>query len=198
MIIYQHRVEGGYSDMAVANKAKYAILGSLSLMPMSGYDIKKFSDGSIAHFWNENYARIYPVLKQMEKEGLVIKETMQTEGRPSRNVYSITDKGRNELDQWLLEPVEDVRPREELLLKLFFSEKVPVENLIEKINAEKEKCQKYVEEYLRIEDFLKTDERTKNDRSLPLWLATINYGKLWRGSVIKWCDETLKSLESMK
>ena len=184
--------------MAVANKAKYAILGSLSLMPMSGYDIKKFSDGSIAHFWNENYARIYPVLKQMEKEGLVIKKTVQTEGRPSRNVYSITDKGKSQLNQWLLEPVEDVRPREELLLKLFFSEKVPVENLIEKIKAEKEKCQKYVEEYLRIEDFLKTDERTKNDRSLPLWLATINYGKLWRGSVIKWCDDTLKSLESMK
>jgi DNA-binding PadR family transcriptional regulator len=123
--------------MAVANKAKYAILGSLSLMPMSGYDIKKFSDGSIAHFWNENYARIYPVLKQMEKEGLVIKETMHTEGRPSRNLYSITGKGRSQLDLWLLQPVEDIRPREELLLKLFFSENVPAENLIEKLTAEK-------------------------------------------------------------
>jgi len=184
--------------MALANKTKYAILGALSHMPMSGYDFKKFSDGSIAHFWNENYARIYPVLKQMEKEGLVIKETMQTEGRPSRNMYSVTDKGKSQLNQWLLQPVEDVRPREELLLKLFFSEKVPVENLVDKIKAEKEKCQKYIEEYLRIECFLQTDETTRNERSLPLWLATLNYGKLRRESVIKWCDETLKSLKLMK
>lgn len=181
--------------MAVANKTKYAILGCLNLRPMSGYDIKKFSDGSIAHFWNENYARIYPVLKQMEKEGLVIKVTMHNAGRPSRNLYSITDEGKSQINQWLLQPVEDVHPREELLLKLFFSEKVPVENMVGKINAEKEKCQKCIEEYLRIEHFLKTDEKTKDDRSLPLWLATLNYGKLWRASVITWCEVTLKSLE---
>jgi PadR family transcriptional regulator AphA len=184
--------------MALANKTKYALLGALSHMPLSGYDIKKFSDRSISHFWNENYGRIYPVLKQMEREGLVVKKTLQTEGRPSRNVFSITAEGRRQLDQWLLQPVEDVRPREELLLKLFFSENVPLENLIDKIEAEKEKCQQYIGEYLRIEHFLKTDETTRREPSLPLWLATLSYGKLWRGSVITWCDETLKSLESMK
>jgi DNA-binding PadR family transcriptional regulator len=133
----------------------------------------------------------------MEQEGLVTKETLQTEGRPSRNVYSVTDKGKRQLDLWLLQPVEDVRPREELLLKLFFSGNVPAENLIEKLAAEKEKCQKYIDEYLQIEHFLRTDETTRNERSLPLWLATLSYGRLWRESVIKWCDDTLKSLESM-
>jgi PadR family transcriptional regulator AphA len=184
--------------MSIANNTKFAILGALSHMPMSGYDIKKFSDNSIAHFWNDNYARIYPVLKELEKEGLAVKETVQTEGRPSKNVYSITDKGRKELDQWLLQPVEDQRPREELLLKIFFSENVPVSSLVEKLQAEKEKCQKYIEEYRQIEHFLKTDEHTMNERGLPLWLMTLNYGKIWREGVIKWCDQTMKSLKSMK
>ena len=183
--------------MALANKTKYAVLGALSLTPMSGYDIKKFSDGSIAHFWNENYARIYPVLKEMEREDLVTKETTQSENRPPKNVYSITVKGRNELNQWLLQPAEERRLREELLLKLFFSENVPVENLIGKIEAEKQKNKQYLEEYGRIEHFLKTDETTRNARGLPLWLATLNFGKFFRAAVIKWCDETVESLKTM-
>ena len=182
--------------MALANKTKYAILGALNHMPMSGYDFKKFSDNSITHFWNENYARIYPVLKEMEKEGLVSKETSQTEGRPSKNTYSITAKGRDELNLWLLEPAEERHLREELLLKIFFAENVPRENLIDKLKTEKEKNQKYLEEYFHIEQFLTTDECTRNERGLPLWLATLNFGKHFRRGIIAWCDETLKSLES--
>ena len=183
--------------MAVANKTKYAILGVLSICPMSGYDFKKFSDGSIAHFWNENYARIYPVLKEMKGEGLVTKKTMQKENRPPRNVYSISAKGKKELDQWLLRPAEERRLREELLLKLFFSEKVPVEHLKGKIEAEKQKNQQYLEEYARIEHCLKTDEATRNAPGLPLWLSTINFGKIFRQGVIQWCEETIRSLEVM-
>lgn len=184
--------------MALTNKTKYALLGALSISPMSGYDIKKFSDFSISHFWNENYARIYPVLKEMEKEGLVTKITKHTEGRPPRNVYSITKTGLNELNEWLLQPIEYRPPREELLLKLFFSLNIPIENLIEKVRAEKEKNQKRIEEYNRIERIITTDKKIKSQKGLPLWLTTVNFGKCHSEAVIKWCNQTLKSLETMK
>lgn len=184
--------------MALTNKTKYAILGLLSMSPMSGYDIKKFSDLSISHFWNENYAHIYPVLKEMEKENLVVKETMQSGGRPPKNVYSITEKGKNELDEWLLQPAEDRPPREELLLKFFFSANVPLENLLEKLKAEKEKNQRHIKEYTTIENMLKTDKNIKKQKGLPLWLATLSFGKSHCKAVIKWCDETSKSLDAIK
>ena len=183
--------------MALTNKTKYALLGALSISPMSGYDIKKFSDLSISHFWNENYARIYPVLKEMEKESLVTKKTIHTEGRPPRNVYSITGKGLEELNEWLLQPIQYRPPREELLLKLFFSSNVTVENLMEKIKAEKEKYQKLIEEFERIEGIITTDRKTKNQKGLPLWLTTVNFGKCHGEAVIKWCNQTLKTLETM-
>ena len=163
---------------------------------MSGYDIKKFSDGSIAHFWNDDYARIYPVLKELERDGLVTKVTAQSSpGRPPKNIYSITDGGKEELNKWLLLPVEDVRPREEILLKLFFGKKLPVDNIMDKLKAEKQKCQNYIEEYLGIEQCLKTGQATRDEPALPLWLATINYGKLYRQAIITWCDQTLASVE---
>ena len=58
------------------NNTKYALLGILSLFPASGYDIKKFCDWSLTHFWNENYGHIYPVLKLMQDER-VMKAVMQ-------------------------------------------------------------------------------------------------------------------------
>jgi PadR family transcriptional regulator, regulatory protein AphA len=184
--------------MSLTNITKYAILGALNYMPISGYDFKKFSDHSIAYFWNDNYARIYPVLKEMEEEKLVTRETMQTEGRPAKNVYSITEKGRKELKKWLLQPVEERHLREELLLKIFFSEHVPLENIKEKIRAKKEQTLRFLEEYSEIERHIKTDEYTKESSSLPFWLITLNFGKHFREGIIKWCDETMETLESME
>ena len=70
--------------MAKVNKTKYAILGVLSLKPGSVYDIKKFCDKGISYFWNENFGHIYPVLKQMEAEGVITKTAEQNEGKPMK------------------------------------------------------------------------------------------------------------------
>lgn len=184
--------------MARINKTKYALLGALSMRPGSGYDIKKFCDFSIAHFWNENYGHIYPVLKQLEDEGLATKETEFTEGKPAKNVYSITEKGREEFHEWLLTPVEEQPIRSELLLKIFFAEKLPLDNVIEKIQFEKVKHEKRIEMYNRIETMLRTQEPYRSFKELPFWLATVNSGKYDSQGMIAWCDETIQTVKVMK
>ena len=49
----------------------YAILGMLTLRPMSGYDIRATIGESIAYFWTESYGQIYPTLKRLTKEKLL-------------------------------------------------------------------------------------------------------------------------------
>jgi PadR family transcriptional regulator, regulatory protein AphA len=51
--------------------SKYAILGMLSLRPMSGYDTRKTVQESIRFFWSESYGQIYPALKRLEAQKLV-------------------------------------------------------------------------------------------------------------------------------
>jgi DNA-binding PadR family transcriptional regulator len=48
-------------------KSKYAILGMLSIAPMSGYDIKKQVETSISNFWSESYGQIYPALRNLAR-----------------------------------------------------------------------------------------------------------------------------------
>ncbi|WPC44512.1 PadR family transcriptional regulator [Clostridium sp. JS66] len=182
--------------MAKINKTKYALLGVLTLSSGSGYDIKKFCDSSIGHFWHENYGHIYPVLKKMEEEGLITKEVQQTEGRPSKNIYSITEEGKKELEEWLMLPVEQEPARSELLLKIFCSKDIPVKNVIEKVRKIKEECEEELQVYSKIKKLLSSNKINK--KNSILWISTVNFGMHDCEAKLKWCEETLEALETIK
>ncbi|MDR3597957.1 PadR family transcriptional regulator [Clostridium sp.] len=183
--------------MAKVNKTKYALLGILNNMSGSGYDIKKVCDTSIGHFWNENYGHIYPVLQKMDEEGLITKEVKQTEGRPAKNIYSITEQGRNELNEWLLLPIDKQPVRSELLLKIFLSKDIPVKNIIERIREIKEECEKNLQKYLEIDNLFSSGIIKGDKKNLALSRITLQYGKQDEEGKIKWCEETMKVLEGI-
>lgn len=182
--------------MPQVNKTRYAILGVLSIMPCSGYDIKKFCDKGISQFWNENFGHIYPVLKQLEKEGLITKEAMKAEGKPPRNVYSITPKGREELTDWLMRPVENTPARLELLLKMTFARNIPREYMIKELESVKQKHEKRLQEHLEAEAQFGRNEQTRQDEGYPYWVATLRYGILDARFRIQWCEETIERIRN--
>ncbi|HUI72644.1 MAG TPA: PadR family transcriptional regulator [Spirochaetia bacterium] len=181
--------------MKKENTTRYAILGLLSINPCSGYDLKKMADMSISHFWSENYGHIYPVLRILESEGMVTRESRQSPGRPPKSVYRITDKGSRALDEWLRKPVEYHPFRNELLLKIFLARDVPLENVREKLVRERENSEKRLRTLEGIEQMLQNSEPYRSQRSLPLWLVTVDLGKRYSKTQIEWCDASLASLE---
>lgn len=102
------------------NTLRSIILGLLGAHPMSGYDIKRAFDRSLATYWNAGNSQIYTTLKHLEEQGAVASEVIQQEGRPNRRVYSLTPTGRAELEAWLREPVPARFTKDEFLTKLFF------------------------------------------------------------------------------
>ena len=102
---------------------------------MSGYTIRSVIERSIGNFWSESYGQIYPALKKLTAEGAVQKKIERQKGRPDRNVYSLTDKGRERLGEWLMVPAVAEVPRNELLLKLFFGSHAPVSASRENVAA---------------------------------------------------------------
>ena len=63
---------------------KHAVLGFLSIAPMSGYDLRKHMEESVAHFWPADQAQIYRTLGHLAADGLVSVETIPQEGKPDR------------------------------------------------------------------------------------------------------------------
>jgi PadR family transcriptional regulator AphA len=182
--------------MPKTNTTRYALLGVLRIHSGSGYDIKKLCDMSISHFWSENYGHIYPVLKQLESEGMVTKESHQTPGRPAKNVYKITQKGIKELKEWLLKPAHHHPMRFELMLKVFFAGDLPNADLIAKLKGEREIHARNLQTYRGIEETLTTEEPQKNHPSLPYWLASLDFGKRFSTTLMEWCDATIRAFES--
>lgn len=182
--------------MGKENKSRYALLGMLSLAPMSGYDLKKMISWSIGHFWNESYPQIYPALKQLTQEGLTTDAVEKQEGRPDRHVYSLTDKGWDELRQWLTEPFEYQVERNELLLKLMFGGFVPVPRNVEHIERHRAVQVQRLQIYAQTEARLRATQA--NHALLPYWLITLSYGKHIAQAMLDWCDETLLALEAVK
>ncbi len=183
--------------MAKENKSRYAVLGMLSLGPMSGYDIKKVIEESISNFWQESYGQIYPMLKQLREEGLTTSHIEKQEGRPDRYVYALTDKGWDELRRWLIEPVEYQIGRNELLLKLFFSSSAPVPNALEHLERYRQLQLNMLKHYEAVEEVVKAATRGGNPHG-PYWSITLSYGKHTAQAMLAWCDETIETLRSIE
>ncbi len=184
--------------MPKENKTKFAILGILSLAPMSGYDIKKVTDNSISHFWNENFGHLYPVLGRLEREGLITRETLQTPGRPDRSVYTPTDLGRKALADWLLRDPEEQPIRIELLLQVFFAKALPLTVIIEKVKKEMALHERRLTVYDAIEQHIRQADAHPGQGDVPFWLMTLSFGKHRSRATIDWCRETIQTLVDMQ
>jgi PadR family transcriptional regulator AphA len=176
-------------------RSKYAILGILSLGPMSGYDIKKVFEKSIGNFWSESYGQIYPILKVLVDEGFATSSVEKQVGKPDRHVYSLTDPGRDELCRWLVEPVRDQIGRIEIALKLFFGHQVSLADNIRQVKRFKEMRNQEILALRASEERLKA-ELTDNP-ILPFMVATVSYGQHVNQALLDWCDETLSVLHGL-
>lgn len=95
---------------------KHAILGFLSYLPLSGYDLKKAFDNSVQHFWPANQSQIYRTLAELEQNGLVTMEVIEREERLDMKIYHVTEAGRAELHTWLTTPQPERDDREPFLI----------------------------------------------------------------------------------
>lgn len=82
------------------------ILGILSEKPHSGYEIKRHFEEYFSFFFDASYGTIYPTLSKMEKLNLITKESVRQEGKPDKNVFTITSAGLDQFHAYLQSPAE--------------------------------------------------------------------------------------------
>jgi DNA-binding PadR family transcriptional regulator len=181
--------------MARTGKTRYAILGILSIKPMSGYEIRKFVQVSIGNFWHESYGQIYPVLKELESEGYLQSKTIPHEKGSDKIVYSLTKEGRAELKIWLTKPVESQPYRNELLLKLFFGREISKAENILHLQNEEAKVKESLKNYQTILKL--TKKKFSKTPDLPYWICTLDYGIEMMNAELKWIETTKKELEKL-
>ena len=175
------------------NKTKFAVLGLLSRRPQSGYDMRKQYMGSAGNFWSESYGQIYPILKQLEAEGLATFTVDHNDGRPDRKVYQITEAGREALREWLALPAETFHYRVEVLLKVMHGIEVGPDTTIEHVQRFRQEHEGLLQRYEGITEELK--EQYRDTPSLAYALLTVRCGELASQAFVDWCDEAIACLQ---
>ena len=99
----------------------HIVLGLISLNPCSGYDMKmEFEQGGAGMLSALSFGSIYPHLKQLEQDGLIVALQADENGR-RKKVYELTTHGWQELSDWLEQrPAYPIPMRDDLLLKMLF------------------------------------------------------------------------------
>ena len=108
---------------SVSMTIRHGLLALLEREPMYGYQLRSEFETSTGATWPLNVGQVYTTLSRLERDGLVEPLDEDDEGRQR---YTITDRGRAELEEWFGSPVTaQDRPRDELAIKLALAVRVP-------------------------------------------------------------------------
>jgi len=181
--------------VAVLRKSstEFAILGLLTVEPMSGYDLRKHFSESLVYFWNESYGQIYPTLKRLAKDGFIAPVVARKAEIRERRLYTLTPAGRAHLREWLGRPPQQQPICNEFLLKLFLGRSAPTGATVGHIRRFRTEQEELLAMFFIIRDSVRV-EHAKSP-NLTFWMLGITHGINIRRAEIDWCNEALRVLE---
>jgi DNA-binding PadR family transcriptional regulator len=177
----------------------HAILAFLNFSPMTGYDLKKYFEQSVAHFWSVTQSHIYKTLDSLEKDGYVESSIIQQVGKPNRKEYSISDAGRQKLQRWLITPLPLPPTREAWLIQLFFAYANSNQEIVELLQARKEAIDARIQTY-RQDAQAAIDANARsigNARIHELWQVTLDYGISYYEFERAWLEKTIERIKDL-
>ena len=82
-----------------------ALLGLINMHPdVSGYQLKSIVDNSSGRIAQIHLSKIYPELKKMTEKGLLSCRAVPQKSRLDQKFYTLTEKGLQTLNKFLMEP----------------------------------------------------------------------------------------------
>ena len=179
------------------NQTAYVILGILTIHPdQSGYEIRKTVQQSVGFFWGESYGQIYPTLKRLAAEGLIVPSQSTSKTRSKRQEYSITPAGQLRLQEWMAVPYRDDPPRSEFLLKLFFGREAAPGVSIEHLRRFQGKNRQMLATILELEALARV--HNSHQEGFPFWMLTLKFGVAQLRAALEWSDAALAMLHEME
>lgn len=175
---------------------KHGILGLLNYGAQSGYEIMVTFRDSLSYFWTANTSQIYRELQTLKEKGFVVDQKVMQEGKPDKNVFSITESGRKELRAWLGD-FSYGNANSGLMMKIFFAGELSNSDNSERFRQLKVQSLQYLERYQVISQII---ERYKTVITKPevseYWKMTVDFGYRYNHMLIEWCDACMMKLES--
>jgi DNA-binding PadR family transcriptional regulator len=172
--------------------AEIAVLGLVAEKPRYGYELNEVIEARGMRNWTEiGFSSIYYVLNKLEKKELVSSQIEVQDSVPSRKIYSITKKGKEEMKNSIIEVLS--RPK-----KRFSDVDLGMSNLMNLTKVEALKCFKsYLDQLGREEEELKNLWQVQGGEKLPFFMTALFTRPLMHRQVeIEWVKQFIQTIES--
>jgi DNA-binding PadR family transcriptional regulator len=174
------------------------ILGMLCTgQAMTGYELKKCITVGGGVFYRTSYGSLYPALKKMEEQGLVVIAPGATTNGRGQKAYIITPKGEQAFHNWLCAPMEINEGTAAHLAKVYFFDRLDEERRRRYLVAYEEANYRYLQSLIALyRDF--TDRHDKEGNYYRF--STLYYGIVSVGQIVAWCRHIreMKPLEDYR
>jgi DNA-binding PadR family transcriptional regulator len=172
------------------NQTETAVLGALSVEPMTGYALREAIRDVLGHFWSESFGQIYPTLAELERQRHVKR---RGSSRPGSSTFAMTASGKARLKELLAQPIQPAPPRNGLMLRLFFGRHLGPEACRSLVLQARADAEARLARYGAIRRDILEDVDHATDG--PYWLLTVAAGEHAARATLAWADEALASLD---
>ncbi len=173
------------------NQTEMAVLGTLSIEPMTGYALREAIRDVLGHFWSESFGQIYPALAELESQGHVARSGSPKSGS---STFTITASGTRRLRELLKQPIQSTPPRNGLLLRLFFGRTLGVEACRALVEEARAQAQHRLDELDNIA--AQVADEAKRSADAPFVLMTVSAGQHAARATLAWAQQTLAALDT--
>jgi len=101
--------------------SSYALLALLDLKPWTGYELTHQAQRSLRYAWPKSERLLYSEPKKLVERGFATVHQEES-GNRTRNVYTITEEGRQALNDWTSTRTQPPRLEIEALLRVLFAD----------------------------------------------------------------------------
>ena len=168
---------------------RYFILNLLTQQPMSGYDVKRFLKRFSWLIGSPSFGSLYPALRALLNDDMVTVEVIPREDKPPRKIYSITETGREALQEWIRQPVAPDVPLKAFVMRLMVADNLPHAALVQQLQQRRSQIAAHQT------DLRQTAQAMDEDADLGQCLA-LGYGLAVANAELSWLDHTLEQLSS--
>jgi DNA-binding PadR family transcriptional regulator len=178
--------------IARSSQTRTAVLGALSVMPMTGYALREAIREVLGHFWSESFGQIYPALAELERDGYVER---RESARNGSSTFRITPSGTAQLRELLSEPIQRDPPRNGLLLRLFFGRHLGPAACRALVLDARAEAERRLAEYVAIRADIAQAPEMAGER--PYQLLTLAFGEHTARAAIAWANEVVAALDQL-
>lgn len=175
---------------------KHGILGLLNYHEMTGYEIMEVFRDSLNYFWDAKTSQIYRELHGLEQKEWVSKTVILQNGKPDKNMYSITESGRTELLRWLADDDLGLRVKAPVLMKVFFLGERSTDENIRYFERVKEHCELFLKSLEAVPQHIDAYKNMigQEDKAL-YWQMTVEYGRRSMQMQMEWAQDCIRRLK---